>query len=427
MKKIHLSLLMMLGMSMMTASVNAQDTEYTTIRGKVLNYNPHKYQYIGLQGGIENTFANYYDMRREPAKTWTPTMSLSYGGFWSRILGARLHFNGIWNKTGIACAGDNPAIFHKYNYITPNADLLVNLCNANKNHEVYPINVMLVAGLGSEIAWETTGRAEATAKQPNARFKNSDNDIRAALNARLGLLFDIPLSKHWSVNLETDLNYIETFTDKVFNKDNLQFVAQLGINYRFGYKKSKPVGNPVTSTNSYNPANDDESRIAAANRKKQAEADELARAEAAKKEAEKIATEKKESVAAVQKAETVKPQTNNTATQVKTESAESVNETLFYEIRMTNPDSKSESILNKIADWSKKNPSKAITIEGYADKGTGNAEINRKYALQRAQNVANALIKRGVAKNNIKVESHGDTVQPFNDNDRNRCVIIGEK
>ena len=83
-----------------------------------------------------------------------------------------------------------------------------------------------------------------------------------------------------------------------------------------------------------------------------------------------------------------------------------------------------EAILNKIADWCKKYPAKKITVSGYADKGTGNPKINAKYAQQRAEKVAKSLQEKGVAADRMTVNSYGDTVQPFAENDRNRCVIV---
>ena len=101
---------------------------------------------------------------------------------------------------------------------------------------------------------------------------------------------------------------------------------------------------------------------------------------------------------------------------------EPLKETFFYLIRESDPDP--ETILNKIADWCKKYPAKKITVSGYADKGTGNPKINAKYAQQRAEKVAKSLQEKGVAADRMTVNSYGDTVQPFAENDRNRCVIV---
>ena len=66
-----------------------------------------------------------------------------------------------------------------------------------------------------------------------------------------------------------------------------------------------------------------------------------------------------------------------------------------------------------------------VKIVGYADKGTGNAKINAKYAKNRAEECKNALVKLyGCDGSRIDIDSKGDTVQPFTENDKNRCVII---
>lgn len=64
-------------------------------------------------------------------------------------------------------------------------------------------------------------------------------------------------------------------------------------------------------------------------------------------------------------------------------------------------------------------------VVGYADKGTGNPTINKKYAADRAARVAKALNEKyGVPESDIKTDSKGDTVQPFAQNDKNRVAII---
>ena len=62
---------------------------------------------------------------------------------------------------------------------------------------------------------------------------------------------------------------------------------------------------------------------------------------------------------------------------------------------------------------------------GYADKGTGTPQLNAKYAQKRAQQFKEDLVNRyGVSAESITIDSKGDTVQPFDENDKNRCVII---
>ena len=80
--------------------------------------------------------------------------------------------------------------------------------------------------------------------------------------------------------------------------------------------------------------------------------------------------------------------------------------------------------ISRIVEWCNKYPAKRISIKGYADRGTGNPRINVGYAKARAEKVAKALEAKGIARSRMDVSSYGDTVQPFAENDRNRCVIV---
>ena len=104
---------------------------------------------------------------------------------------------------------------------------------------------------------------------------------------------------------------------------------------------------------------------------------------------------------------------------------EPLKETIFYAIRES--DVNRESIVNKVAEWCKKYPNKKITIDGYADKGTGNSKLNMGYAQKRADKIAALLKEKGVPASQMTVKSYGDTVQPFPENDKNCCVIIEGK
>ena len=77
-----------------------------------------------------------------------------------------------------------------------------------------------------------------------------------------------------------------------------------------------------------------------------------------------------------------------------------------------------------IAAYLNKYPQAKVTITGYADKGTGNAKVNEKLAKKRSEIVADLLVNKfGIASSRITVESKGDTVQPYEQNDLNRVSI----
>jgi hypothetical protein len=82
-------------------------------------------------------------------------------------------------------------------------------------------------------------------------------------------------------------------------------------------------------------------------------------------------------------------------------------------------------MIKEAADLMKTSSDATFTVTGYADKGTGTAKINKMYAKKRADGVVDKLVKEhGLDASRIKSDSKGDTVQPFAENDKNRCVIV---
>lgn len=83
-----------------------------------------------------------------------------------------------------------------------------------------------------------------------------------------------------------------------------------------------------------------------------------------------------------------------------------------------------ESVIAKVADFYKTYKNVKVEVTGYADKGTGNPTINMTLSQKRAETVAEALKAAGVPAEVMTVDWKGDTVQPFEENDENRAVII---
>lgn len=69
-----------------------------------------------------------------------------------------------------------------------------------------------------------------------------------------------------------------------------------------------------------------------------------------------------------------------------------------------------------------------IEIIGYADRETGNSEINQKLSYDRAFAIKDLLInKYGINEDRISIIAKGDTEQPFNENNLNRVAIFIKK
>ena len=180
----------------------------------------------------------------------------------------------------------------------------------------------------------------------------------------------------------------DRFNSKYSNSDDWMLTAQLSVTYKFGHKKAKST--PVVATT---PVVKEEP--------------------VQEEEPAPVVEEKSEPVVAPEPTPAVREEP------VK---VEPINETLYYAIR--DSEIKSSAVILKVAEWCKKNAGKKVVVSGYADKNTGTAEINMRYAQERVDKVVAALKAQGVSASQIEAKAYGDTVQPFADNDKNRCVII---
>lgn len=78
-----------------------------------------------------------------------------------------------------------------------------------------------------------------------------------------------------------------------------------------------------------------------------------------------------------------------------------------------------------IAEYMKKYPEAKIRLEGYADKQTGNAEVNLHLSMRRAMKIRSMLINHyGIDTKRIETQGIGINHQPYEENDWNRVVIV---
>lgn len=343
-----------------------------------LGYQPYSYWFVQVQGGGSTAFTNvkFTDLIQ-------PTASIGIGRWLHPAIGARLHANG-WESKG----GFGNGLKYKYKYITTDADLLINLSNVfAKGNRNKLFNVIFVGGLGLNYSWNNDELKHILISDDapledtsNAWGKKNSRKQLFSQNLRAGLILDFNLAKHWNVGLEIDANSLDDrFNSKYSNKDDWMVTAQIGVTYKFGHKKPHVV-NTVGS--------------------------ELV-------EQDYAATPQ---TATAQMAEVPVVAEETTIEEIP------LNEVIYYEIRQNQPNP--DEIITKIVNWARTNPNKIIEIRGYADKETGNAEINEKYSKERAESVAESLKQKGVQENRLEIHWYGDKIQPNAENDKNRCTII---
>ena len=339
-------------------------------KGGDIDYKPTPYMFVGIQGGAQTTFTDY-----DQLKLITPTASVSFGAFFTPVVGARLHVNGIWNKGGI-----DPDFTYKYSYVTSNLDLMLNLVTLFGRKDYSPLNVYLIGGIGLSCAW---GNDDLTGSIYNQPMAWEDNLL--SHNARVGAMLDYNIAKHWSINLEVSANSLsDRFNSKISQKDDWQLTAQLGVAYKFGFRK-KVHTQPVVVT-----------------------------------PVEEFAGDRNaETVPAKPEVETPAP------TPVPPKQPESIQRDVFFAIARSDIDNNSSSTkIQEVIDFMKAHPDAKATVVGHADAGTGNPRINARYAADRARRVTEALVKGGIPASRITTDSKGDTVMPYGDNEQSRVAII---
>src|SRR5574344_1334156 len=341
------------------------------------------YSYIEVQAGEQLTFTN-----AKMDKLLTPVGAFSIGHYFPPVVGARLHVNGWKAKSGFSDIDR----YYKWNYVTADADLMLNITNMFCRNKWKALNLILVGGFGLNNTWNNTELKELVAANSQIDVPLMWKENRLGHNIRAGLRMETNMSKSLGVSLEVNANSLnDRFNSKTNDHDDWMVTGMLGISFRFGHKYKKgsitimpgkaPEPKPVPEP-----------------------------APEPKPEPVKVV----EPTPAPQPAKVVVP--------------EAIHEEAFYQISISDPDKDGAGKLQKVAEFMKRNPDRKMSIIGYADRNTGNPKINMMYSQKRADKAKNELVnKYGIHASRISTSAKGDTVQPFAENDKNRCVIIDGK
>ena len=226
-------------------------------------------------------------------------------------------------------------------------------------------------------------------------------DAQGGVYYRIRRNIDLKLALGWGYGFEQG-------DEPNLTQNEHPFSARVGMNFR---------GKPTTASRAE--LLEEAARIAA-----EAEAARLKAEEAARLLAEAEAKKAAEAAAEAARLAAEKAAAEKAAAEMAARAA-ATNLVFFYSIRETSFDTEDDAKLQDLVKYVNNNAVKMIYIKGYADKGTGNPYVNRKYAKQRAENVKKALVsKYGIDSKMIECLSYGDTVQPYTENDKNRCATI---
>ena len=96
---------------------------------------------------------------------------------------------------------------------------------------------------------------------------------------------------------------------------------------------------------------------------------------------------------------------------------------IFFVIRGSEVSKEEMTKVDDIIAYMKKYPESKVTVTAHADKGTGNARLNKMYSERRAKIIFDLLTKNGISADRITTVAKGDTEQPYEKNELNRVSI----
>jgi outer membrane protein OmpA-like peptidoglycan-associated protein len=404
-KKTFMACLLMFGF----LSASAQDQQ------PKIEYVHNPYWYVQAQVGGQYTLGeiDFKDLL-------SPNVQVAVGRQFSPVFGLRLAVNAWQSRAGIKFNPGGYSVFDgqgnetfvyvpggttkwKWMYVAPGIDATFNLsnlfCGFNPNRL---FNFTVFAGLGANIGWGMDKEKNwtnydlavghyATTFENTLRTENLDyvwQKTKVRLYGRVGIAGDFKINDKISVGLEVNANTLsDRYNGKRAGNSDWYFNALAGVKVN--------LGKTYTTRTIEAP-------------------------KAPEKIIEKVIERVIEKPAA-QPAPAVAP------THALAKKEDKFRRDVFFQINKTQINQLKASERQKVkevAEYLKANPNAKVEVTGYADVGTGNPKINKTLSQRRAQAVYNALVRTYKIKaSRIKVDSKGDTIQPFAKEEENRVVI----
>ena len=295
---------------------------------------------------------------------------------WQSKGGTDLGYLGLGDKTW------------KYNFIAPTIDATCDLTNWILGYKPNRVcNFGLLAGLGVNFAWNNDDAAELKGQiknMPNVPMEHQMTLLwdgsTTRFVGRVGAYVYFRISRRASLGLELNCNTTtDSYNSKHARNADWYFNALAGVKVKLG-KISKTVT-----------------------------------VEEAPVVVEKVVEKVVEVPVEVEKIVYKEPEVPQ---------RETLRRDIFFTLRGSEV-SRTEMVkVEDVASYLNKYPEAKVSVTGYADRRTGNPRINIGYAQKRAQVVADLLTKRfGISPSRISVDSKGDMVQPYEQNDLNRVTI----
>ena len=344
----------------------AQEQRQIKEEGKTV-FKPH--WFMQVQAGAAHTVgeADFTDLI-------SPAAAVNVGYKFAPAFGARLGVSGWQAKAGWV----TPSQTYQYKYLQGNLDLMADLstlfCGFNPKRV---FNGYIFGGVGLNHAFDNDEANALDTRSHELEYLWQDKQNLVA--GRMGLGCDLRLNDRLAINIEGNANVLsDKFNSKKAGNCDWQFNVLVGLNIKLGksYKKTAPVyyePEPIVEQPKPQPV---------------------------------VKQPEPEPVAVV-----VEPMKQN----------------IFFALNSALLQDDQLAKIDVMIKYMEKNPISKVTVTGYADKETGNSNINMTLSEKRAKNVIEMLKAKGVAADRIVIGYKGDTVQPYQKPEENRvCICIAE-
>lgn len=388
------ALLIISSVLVLAVSANAQETFYPGWQ-------------FGIKGGVI-----YSAGEAQVNQLLSPIFGINAGYQFNPWFTLRGEVNGFQSKGAIITNTVNP---YKFDYAQLDVDGVFDICNMFNYKSTRLFSPYIFAGIGGNIRFNNN-EANNIFKQAAYNTEYLWNGSVPSFTGRFGAGVDIRLSNAVKIAIEVVDNM---YSDKFNSKKNYD-VKGLDLDWNLGAL----VGLKFTFGQANKIAAAEAAALAAAAK---AEADRLAaeRAAAEKAAAEKAAAEAAAAKAAAEKAAAEKAAAEKAA--AERAAARHIEENVLFVIGKTNIRPSETQKVQNIIDILNQYPEAVVSVTGYADKNTGYPELNMKLSQKRAENVAKAIEKAGIAADRISVNYVGDTQKVSDTPSQNRVAVCVTK
>lgn len=365
--------------------VSAQEVTY--VEDPAQGYLQNKFKdnwFISAEAGA-GVLISKYDSGLDFGKRITPSFNLSFGKWFSPIVGLRLGAD-VYKAKGMTEHGkfitpgaEGSLVEQKFWQMGPSADVLINLTNwwcGYHPGRVY--NAVFYAGFAAhcemaKVAGTTPGESESW-KYQGTNF-----------GTRFGLLNTFALSKQVDFLLDIRGDLAQINADATGTKFNGYVTVMAGFAYKFKKREWNAPTVPVCPEYKYTDAEGDAL---------------VARLQAADA---KISSLEQQLKACMNRPVEVK----------EVKSVAGPMATVYFPINSSKVNVANTAILKAVANVMKADTSKKYVITGWADSYTGTTKINDKLREARANAIAKMLKKSGVKADQIEVKTDVQNLTDF--------------